>query len=400
MTDAPPTTFNLSEEEKAILRKTLRVIALEPDRIEFAVKSGKDMPRWLLFAVLLTAADALMVTVFLAYHDVPVANLVPLFSTLLALSLLLGWMVFSKYDVQPIRSVCLFAGSAWVICRGRRIPSYELLVELDPIKTTIDGETRYDPRPRLHTDVRMLALRRRRFNELDTNRCRAVLTKLIEQCTRFPNPSPAVQALGDADRVPWRLPRPQYKALIDHPWLVSLSPDELVLRLTPRQWHMGATLVLCGTGDLGLFWWLGFDSSINYSHGFPWPQSLVVILAMILFRLPLPLIPRSTVHLRRSEGTVAITSSSGSEEFPSSGWDISYHQAFFAVDNDEFSAQSFTLWRLRPQKQAVRQRGRKIATWHRDPGTPERNPEIRHAALALRYYLNLPAAEDPQSPKL
>ena len=147
MTDDPPTTFNLKEEEKASRRGTLRVIALEPDRMEFAVKSGKDMPRWLLFAVFLTAADALMVTVFLAYHDVPVANLVPLFSTLLALSLLLGWMVFSKYDVQPIRSVFLFAGSAWVICRGRRIPSYELLVELDPIKTTIDGETRYRPAP-------------------------------------------------------------------------------------------------------------------------------------------------------------------------------------------------------------------------------------------------------------
>ena len=161
----------------------------------------------------------------------------------------------------------------------------------------------------------MLALRRRRFNELDTNRCRAVLTKVIEQCTRFPNPSPAVQALGDADRVPWRLPRPQYKALINHPWLVSLSPDELVLRLTPRQWHMDASVGLCAIGDLGVFLWLCFDSSIDYSHGFPWPQSLVVIVAMILFRLPLPFSPvarftsKNQNGLSRSRATVAVKSS-------------------------------------------------------------------------------------------
>lgn len=399
MDDVPPTTFNLTEEERAILRRTLRVITLEPDTIELAVKSGKDMPRWLLFAVFLTAADALMVTVFLSYHDVPIANLVPLFSTLLALSLLFGWMVFSKYDVQPIRSVCLFAGSAWVICRGRRIPSYELLVELDPIKTTIDDETRYDPRPRLCTDVRMLALRRRRFNELDTNRCREVLTKLIEHCTRFPNPSPAVRSLGDTDRVPWSLPRPQYKALIDHPWLVSLSPDELVLRLTPRQWHLDASVGLCAIGDLGVFLWLCFDSRIDYSLAFPWPQSLVVIVAMILFRLPLPFSPRSTIHLKKSERTVAITSNSRSEEFPSSDCDTSFGQMFIILDGGEVSVKQFTLYRRGPRKQAVRQKAKKIATWTTGPDAPERNPEVRHAASALRYYLNLSAAEDPQSPK-
>jgi len=391
MTNAPPTTFNLTEEEKAILRRTLYVIVLEPDRIEFVVKTRPRLPLWAAANVLFTSVFAVLSASFLYDAGIAILDLLPFYSTLVISSFFLNWLAFSRYALRPIRSVCLFAGSSWAICRRRRAPSYERLVEIDPIKTRVDDEIRFDPRPRIRTDVRILALKLRRFGEREMKMCREALAKLTEQCVPFPDPSPVVRRFGDADQVPWDLPRPLYRALIDHPWLVSVAPDELAMKIGPSQGVVSVIQALGGIGDFGLFLWLGIGADVSFAEAaFPWRQSVVAVFVLLLSRLLLPLITPRTVRLKRAERLVVIERNDGNEQFPAEECDARYRWKAVATDVDAFFVLSFTLYKKAIPKQAKIQKPAKIATWYLELDVVDRKNKVVDVTSALRYYLNLP----------
>jgi hypothetical protein len=397
----PPTEFDLTEEDKAVLRRTLHVITLEPDRIEFAVKHGWariDPQR-----ALLSVAAPMVAFMFAGARSsggVPFAHLMPLFCTLLVIAIFFNWIVFSRYVYKPLRSVCLFAGSAWVVCRGHQIPSYEKMIKPDPGQIRF-REKRLDRRPHICTDVRVLALKRQRANECDVKTCRKILDRIVDQCIPFQNPSPTVVSLGAADSVPWDLPREQYAILIDHPWLVTLSPDELVMRLSPSQRTVALLQAFGVLVAIGIFGWLGLlDRTIDYSTSvWPWPQFPFATIFIVSSPFPLLLISPQTIHIRRRDRLVAIAEKDrGEKQFPAEDYDASYTQIFIQREGSTFMTQSFSLYYKPRLRQAKRSRRKKIATWWLEDSDPALEPPARHASDALRYYLNQSPLDEIASP--
>jgi hypothetical protein len=242
--------------------------------------------------------------------------------------------------------------------------------------------------------VRILALKRRRFGEREMNVCREALARLTEQCAPFPDPSPVVRRLGDADQVPWDLPRPLYRALIDHQWLVSVAPDELTMKIGPSQGVVSVIQALSGIGDFGLFLWLGLGANASFAEAaFPWRQSVMAVFVLLLCRLPLPLLSPRTVRLKRTDRLVVIERNDGNDQFPAEECDARYRWKAVATDVDAFFVLSFTLYRKAIPKQAKSQKPAKVATWYLELDVVDREKKVVDATWALRYYLGLPPAE-------
>ena len=338
MADVPPTTFNLNEDEKAILRRTLRVIALEPNRIEFAVKrrflsSTPLLLEFLHLAMFVIGSLAVLSlplvrslenssfgSLNLGLHLAPEAKAFFLVvSPLVALAFFLNKGLFSRYESRPIRSICLFAGTAWCICRRRPKPSYELLVRLEPIVKTI-GQP-HDLRFRLRTDLRLLMLKQRRFDEWSVKKAREILARLVADCSRFPLRSATVEVAAACDEAAVDLPRERYAAVVDQDWLVSLSPNEMALRDGRHKLGIDIALLVAMVGDLGIFCWALYLLRPV--------ESLDVVSAWIrlgaatlLLRLPILSIPRGLVRIQRRDNVLLVTGRAGAKQFPSSTCDV------------------------------------------------------------------------------
>jgi hypothetical protein len=302
-TAAPPTTFGLSEEEQRLLRRTLRVIALAPDRLEIAVKERRLSLAAFVWGLPLFA----FLTFFLcAVLVAPADGQAQLLSTLplLALAYLLNKAIFPRYEAERLRSICLFAGTAWARGRRTRLPSYELLLRVEPTRLVEHGETRFDTRIILRTSVRQMVLKRRRFDEASTNACRALLARLVQACSIQTEASPAVELLAAKDAVPIELPHPWYAAIVNEDWLLSLTPNELAMKSAGAITVTNVLLVLTSLVDASAV----FFALLPYLD----PQrerTHVATLgcAMLLWRLLLLLVARRTVELKRRERLVVVT---------------------------------------------------------------------------------------------
>jgi hypothetical protein len=259
MTSAP--TFNLSVEERSVLGRGLHVLALGPDRMEIAVK--ERIPTFMVFMSLIPVILLLflllfsfLVSAFDSEHPEIYANHLATFPLFL-LCLLLNRIVASKCDTGGFRAVRLFAGTAWAVARRNRLPSYERVKQIEPLPAVSGNLTPWEDRIILHTSTRKLVLKKRWYSDVRTvNDCRAILTRLVKECSEKEAMSAAFEAQSTMDAFPTELPHEQYAAVVDQGWLLALSPAEMSMmsRMTMEAkaalmgiaWALDGLLILIG----------------------------------------------------------------------------------------------------------------------------------------------------------
>jgi hypothetical protein len=378
----PPPTFGLTEEEQRLLRRTLRVIALEPGRLELAVKE-----RTVSFVTVLLSLPLVFFLLFFLCAVLWAAASVQaeVLATLpfVLLSFLLNRAVAPRYEAEQVRSICLFAGTTWARGRRSRLPSYEVLIRVEPTKLVDQGETRFDTRIILTTSVRQMVLKRRRFDEASTTACRNLLTRLVQACSTQVEPSPAVESLAARDVVPIELPHPRYAAVVNENWLLSLTPNEMVMKSAGTAtgeetvfsfiWILDAAAVLIG-------FLLYLDKQLEF-------RNLAALgCAMVLLRLPLLLVPRRRVELKRRERLVVLARRGARVEIPSQECDVD-------VDLRSAGGDCGDIWKLRLYRHhggdgTSRSTSRVLGSWSLGFDLLEDEPRARNVALAVRYYLN------------
>ena len=421
MADVPPTTFNLNEDEKAILRRTLRVIALEPDRIEFAVKDGTGewSAGWLTLAIFALMPPVVCSAIEASFH--PFVNAIPLS----LLSIVLALAIRPEHYLRRTCSLTLFPGTAWVFrrmsrpgARSRQLTSCELLTRLDPIKTAVHGETRFDTRLRLRTDVGAVILRRRRFDEGANRQCREVLATLVAECCRFPDPSRQVVSLAQAESIPLAMPRPAYRSLIDHLHLVSLSSHEITLGTGPTTWLPGLLMLLAWLYDLVAISFAAL-ADVNPRIHLSKPLFLLGLAAFMLVLRLIVLVsarhPSRTIRLSRLERSVVATRAGRTERFDSSVCNV---ECRYISPPDSPSIWSVCLLVPSRGTRSAQRRARLLGelTMPSDVSCDVDASELgknlwsdyldkvgergaRNAASAFRYYLDHAIADDSMAPE-
>jgi hypothetical protein len=226
-----PPTFNWTEEEKALLRRTLRVRVLEEDRIEIETREpGTLLARLIGFGILL----AILCFIFppVHYASAPIID----FIGLGAYACILGTGVLICFLREPppsSKSISLFPGTRWCVRHRTTQGSLELLVAQEPnpphglrrrrvvLRTDIGD---------IHLNVPSLA------RATDCLACHKILSNRCKVTGDPAEDAPAtVASLAEpgALSLPWK----SYVLLLKNLPVEQVGPTSLVLRNDRRRWR-------------------------------------------------------------------------------------------------------------------------------------------------------------------
>jgi hypothetical protein len=216
--------FGWTEEEKHLLRRTLRVRVLEQDRLEVETTTGSLLERgilvvlWIGFSVVTPLAGA-SVTTAVVEGNVQVTPAALLALAFVTLPMMAGFTYLAK---DPPRQLSFFPNARWIVSHR---PRQNALGKIDTAESarptwssSIDVVTtigRFVLRTRLATSLSQ----RRRAQELLFNRCTPTIGD--EQ------PPPSVVELVGRDVA--SMPSKFYAPLVRYTRLVSVTRDSLVL---------------------------------------------------------------------------------------------------------------------------------------------------------------------------
>jgi hypothetical protein len=416
MPDAAPATFNLTEKEKAILRSTLRVVVLEPDRIELAVKEPSQVRLLQLFPALGVGGALALVCVLVDDLSLAVNFVRALPLVLLILLLEIGIAPIRR--MLSIGTIALFPGTAWALHRGprgagsaRKRVSCELLTRIEPVKSKSGKNIEFNTSVRIETDLGIWTIKRRRFDETNTRRCREILSRLVGECSGFPNPSPIFMPLAQAERSFLGLPRPCYRALLADTNLVSLTPDQLVIRRSRYSLLAVVSGILFYAIDCLVIASVAYMDP-PYSRC-PWIATMAGVILLPRAILLADDLWGQTIRICRPERSVTVTGCGRSRRYSASACEATFEH----VSTDTSSFWSASL-KVVSDSNAFLRRPKELASWIAEDfadyaewraceaGRAVWRPEhdkmwergARNIQAALRYYLNQSSLEEIASP--
>ena len=236
--DRPP-TFNWTDEEKALLRRTLRVRTLFATELEVETFEGGFLHGyiWLLATIMLTIVGV----GWMVFHVTSIdANGLRTPTTLIAM-LPVAWILlatgFAAGPAKPGFPVSLFPATPWFI---RHRPTQRCLEQLKPT----DEEANRIDRVLFATDIDSLLLRTRTgVHESDLIRVRQLI---VERCAvgsrDYDTPPERVSRLAGEDIL--QIPRPFYVLLMRYLAVRSAAADTLVLECSyPSHGHWGLVML-------------------------------------------------------------------------------------------------------------------------------------------------------------
>jgi hypothetical protein len=337
---------------------------------------------------------------------------------LILLSLVLAVGIDPICNVLWTGTIAFFPGTAWSFHRRRRRMGpagpigkrafCELLTRIEPVKTKTGKNPEFDTSLRIRTDLGVWTIKRRRFDNRNTDRCREILGRLVTGCATFSDPSSAVAAQSKAENIFLGLPRPSYRALSTRfepiaPTLVSVTQDQLVVR---RVWSSLLPLLFLisfPVVDAGAVCVAALMAPKN-----PW---LLAAAGTMVFLRAVELangLFGKTLRLCRTEQSVVVAGYGRGRRLSSS-----ICEAECGYDDSEGS----TTWNVHLQIRAgigSRRKPKQLATWNADTITDDAEwraceagraawrPEhdtmaergARNIQAALRYYLNQSSLEE------
>lgn len=224
-----PPTFAWTEEERALLQRTLHIRALEEDRIEVETldpRQVRSLSTTLIFVAPALAIAALVVAFGTSVS--PQGLVVPTwtfaFVPIVGLLMVLG---MPRGRVKPSEPVTLFADTPWCVRHRQPQNCLEILQRPSVDATTLDRRT-----VPLDTDVGPLFLRvarrtpvavRLRLRQLILGRCASAV----------PGAEPPEKVVSLVGAEVARLPRAFYVALQEDIDVVSVTPETLTIRTRP-----------------------------------------------------------------------------------------------------------------------------------------------------------------------
>jgi hypothetical protein len=368
------------------------------------------MSQWISTA--LSASMLLFLYIYAASTDetsaVSFASALPL----ILLSLVLAVGIDPLCNVLWTGTIAFFPGTAWSFHRRRRRMGpagpigkrafCELLTRIEPVKTKTGENTEFDTSLRIRTDLDVWTIKRRRFDNRSTDRCREILGRLVGNCATFPDPSSAVVAQSKAENIFLGLPRPSYRALSTRfeliaPTLVSVTYDQLIVR---REWSSLLPLLFLisfPVVDAGAVCVAALMAPNN-----PWlPATAGAMVFLRAVELANGLLGK-TLRLCRTKQSVVVGGYGRGRCFPSS---------ICEAECRYYDSEGSTTWNVRLQIRTgigSRRKPKQLATWNSDPiadyaewrdceaGRAAWRPEhdtmdergARNIQAALRYYLN------------
>lgn len=256
--DTPP-TFNWSDEEKALLRRTLRVRVLGDHRIELQAREPGYLPYRLLGIAIILAVSALT-----APPDMNPCELgAPRMMLLGGLFAMLALPCFLPSRRRRSGSISLFPGTAWCVHHGSRRTDLERILPSTPRPA--------DPPSGgvvLQTDVGKMSLAPRPLSKWDDRaRCQGLLVE--RTCDRAPErdePPPA--ALSLVDPAVLKLPRVFYAALLRYVEFDRIGTDTIELRTHYSSFRILAPLGLINLVILAVGGVLSFVNVPGIALGF------------------------------------------------------------------------------------------------------------------------------------
>jgi membrane protein implicated in regulation of membrane protease activity len=224
-------TFNWTDEEKALLRRTLRVRVLREDRLEVETmgKFGRDL--W--FILLGHCLGFALVALFTLFATRIGSNGLKVSPILLAMMPFIAagisfFVTMPFLPKQPSPCLTLFPDTPWCIGQGSLQPILELLEPASAEVLALRRTATAMPFCR-HPDGPWL---RTRFAVSDgaKTRCRDLILDRCKVLAATPAAHPPARVAGLVDPEVVRTPRDLYDSLRRHLNLMQLTSDTLVLR--------------------------------------------------------------------------------------------------------------------------------------------------------------------------
>jgi hypothetical protein len=226
-------TFHWTEEEKALLRRTLRVRVLEEDRIEVETREpGTLLLRVIGFAILLVILCFIFPPFHYAELTGPIIDFIGLgvYACILCTGIL---VCFLREPPPSSKSISLFPGTPWCIRHRAALGSLELVVPKGP--TYLQG-----PRGRrvvLSTDIVDVYLSTSSMARAsDCFACHQILSTRCK-VTGDPSEEAPVRVTSLAEAGALSLPWKSYVLLLKNLQVEQVGAASLVLRSDKRRWR-------------------------------------------------------------------------------------------------------------------------------------------------------------------